>query len=221
VMDDLAGKIIQEMTVLLHDRRAAPRQDLISTLVQAQIRGRPITLEELQSMTFLLFLAGLDTVVNALSFGFREFATRHDVQVRLRDDPAATRTFVQELLRMFAVASTPRVVVQDHERFGVQFKINDMVLCVLPAVGRSEAENTDAQRFDIDRQQRSHLAFSTGPHVCIGKNLAELELEIFTQEWLARVGPFRIKAGFKPICRGGTVVALESLPLVWDVAGTA
>jgi hypothetical protein len=68
------------------------------------------------------------------------------------------------------------------ERFGVQFRAGDMVLCNLPLARLDERKNTNPELFDLDRKNRSYLIFSTGPHLCLGHFLARVEMKILFTE---------------------------------------
>ena len=78
-----------------------------------------------------------------------------------------------------------------------------------------ERKNPDPEKFDLDRQGREHLTFSTGPHICIGNVLARAEMRAFTEAWVKRVPRFRIAKGATPEWRAGLVMALMHLPLEW------
>jgi len=214
----LAGAIIGDMSELIEARRAERRDDLISVLLDAQVEGRPLSTEEIQSITFLLFLAGLDTVVNVLTFTWRALAADPALQARLAADPAAIPGFVEEGLRLFGVVNVPRMVAQDCERFGVRFKAGDMVLCLNPQFGRDERENADAKALDVDRAHRRLLTFSIGPHLCLGHNLARMEMRILAEEWVKQIPSFHVAEGFTPAFRAGMVMSLKSLPLRWPAA---
>ena len=217
----LAGEIIGDMTQLIDARRAERRDDLISVLLDAQVEGRPLTLEEIQSITFLLFLAGLDTVVNVLTFTWRALAADPALQARLAADPAAIPGFVEEGLRLFGVVNVPRMVAQDCDRFGVPFRAGDMVVCLNPQFGRDERENPHAKAMDVDRARRRLLTFSTGPHLCLGHNLARIEMRILTEEWVKQIPAFQVAGGYTPAFRAGMVMSLKSLPLTWPPSAPA
>jgi cytochrome P450 len=214
----LATEIYEEMTVLMDARRLERREDLISVLLDAQVEGRPLTDDERLSMAFLLFLAGLDTVVNVMTFSYRALAGDPELQARLARDPSAIPGFVEECLRLFGVVNVPRLVARDCERFGVQFRAGDMVVCLNPQFGRDDRENPDAKTMDVDRPHRRLLPFSTGPHLCLGHNLARTEIRILTEEWLKQIPAFHVAAGFKPQFRAGMVMSMKALPLEWPVA---
>lgn len=210
------GKIVAIMTEMIEMRKADPKDDLISKMTQFQINGRDISLGELQSICSILFLGGMDTVTNVSSYLFRHLAGDEELQARLVSEPQKIPDFIEEGLRSFGVVNTPRLVTKDVERFGVQFRAGDMVLCMLPLGGRDDRKNGNPNAFDIDRKKIDHVTFSSGPHLCLGHTLARLEMRILTEEWLKRVPMFHIKAGARARSRVGTVMALEDLPLEWS-----
>jgi cytochrome P450 len=213
----MSGSIVGVMTALIEYRRKNPTGDLISSMINFQIDGRPITLEEMQSATFLLFLGGMDTVTNLSSYLYRYLATDEQLQARLAGDPAVIPAFVEEGLRSFGVVNNPRIVARDCESHGVTFKKDDMVLCLLPMAGRDERRTANPNKFDIDRERHDHLTFSSGPHLCLGHHLARLEIRILTEEWVKQIPSFHLKQGATFHSRYGTVMALESLALEWRV----
>jgi len=216
-MGPLSVKIIGLMTELVEMRKADPKDDLISKMAQFEVEGRPIALEELQSMLFIMFLGGMDTVTNVSSYAYRYLASDEALQKRLAEHPEDIPKFVEEAIRSFGVVNTPRIVTKDCEKFGLQFKEGDMVLCVLPLGSRDEKKFDRPNDFDIDRNMTMHLTFSSGPHLCLGHNLARLEIRVLTEEWLKRIPKFSRAPGSHTKSRTGTVMALETLPLVWDV----
>jgi cytochrome P450 len=215
---EINAAIYAEMDELIDARMRHKTGDVLSSLVDAQIDGRPIARDELRSMYFLLYLAGLDTVVNVLSFTYRELARLPRIQERLRSRPQDIPSFVEEGLRLFGVVNVPRVVIKDCDMLGVKFRTGDMVLTLLSQFGRDERENPHALEIDLERKQRRMAPFSTGPHLCVGHHLARTEMRIITEEWLKRIPSFRAAPGHRPSFRAGMVMALSDLPLEWDVA---
>jgi cytochrome P450 len=213
-----SARIIAELTELMEARRKQPKDDLVSHLLSARLEGQPLTTEQIQSIGFLLFLGGLDTVMNVLSFGCRYAASSAATQKRVREDPSALEPFVEEVIRLFGTLGAVRVVVKDTERFGVTFKAGDMVLCMLPMAGWDPKKNANASTFDLDRRTRSHLTFSTGPHVCLGQFLARSELKALFSEWFQRIPEFSLAPRFEPAFRTAVVFQMQSLRLQWNPA---
>ncbi|WP_395647650.1 cytochrome P450 [Terricaulis sp.] len=208
-------KILETVAVYFDERRKAPRDDLVSKLLQEKVWDRPLTTDELNSIGFLLFLAGLDTVANTLSFTFNYLAQDQKMQERLGADPEIIPSFVEEALRRFSIVQQPRLVKKDVEINGAQMKAGEMVVCSLPLAGMDDHRNPMPEVFDVDRKDRAHLAFSVGPHTCVGNQLARLEMRILTEEWIKRIPRFWRKAGTEPERRIGGVAALSNLYLEW------
>jgi len=213
-MGQIAGIFVE----LLELRRIEPADDLLTYFLNAEIEGRKLSQDEILAMCMVLFLGGMDTVTNVTGFSFQYLAGDPELQARLAADPSRLPDFAEEGLRMFGVIGTPRLVVEDFDAHGVSFRKGEMVLNALWESGRDDRKIAEPQRFDIDRKEKAHLNFSTGPHLCLGHALARAEMRILAEEWLKRVPAFRATASARHGFRIGTVIALESLPLEWDPA---
>lgn len=211
-------KIIETVAVYFEQRRKEPRDDLVSKLLQEKVWDRPLTTDELNSIGFLLFLAGLDTVANTLSFTFNYLAQDQKMQDRLVANPEIIPAFVEEALRRFSIVQQPRLVKKDVEINGALMKAGELVVCSLPLAGMDDHRNPMPEVFDVDRKDRAHLAFSIGPHTCIGNQLARLEMRILTEEWTRRIPRFSRAPGREPERRSGGVAALAKLYLEWPTA---
>ncbi|ALC12916.1 cytochrome P450 [Sphingopyxis sp. 113P3] len=210
-----AFQIMAHLGQLIQDRTAEPRDDMISKIIASDFEGRKLDFDELMSIGFLMFLAGLDTVTNAMSFGMRHLAHDEKLRQRVIDDPAAIPNMVEELLRRYAFVATPRYIVQDTELEGAQLKAGDCILAPLPLVGWDEALTEDPKTVSVERQFYRHAAFGSGIHTCLGLHLARMELIVFYRAWFARIGHFRQIEKGDETCRGGSVMALEHLHLAW------
>lgn len=212
----LTGQIMAILSELIQARMVEPRDDLVTQLVTIDFEGRRLTFEELMSISFLMFLAGLDTVVNALTFGMRHLA--HDAALRQRgiDDPACIPDLVEELLRRYAFVALPRVVVEDTEIDGIALKAGESILAPLMFVGWDEQLAADPAAVSVDRPHYRHAAFGSGIHTCLGLHLARMEMITFYHRWFARIGHFREDSSKPtPKMRGGSVTACETLYLAW------
>ncbi|WP_447762515.1 cytochrome P450 [Sphingopyxis panaciterrae] len=216
VRNNLAQQIVGHLAELIQQRMAEPRDDMISKIIASEVDGRKVTFEELMSIGFLMFLAGLDTVTNAMSFGMRHLA--HDDRLRQRaiDDPAVIPNLVEELLRRYAFVATPRYIMTDTVLEGVTLPAGDCILAPLPLVGWDEGLTEDPKTVSVERQFYRHAAFGSGIHTCLGLHLARMELIVFYRAWFARIGHFRQIEKGDESCRGGSVMALEHLHLAWD-----
>jgi cytochrome P450 len=203
---------------LVADRRQEPRDDLVSTLVQAHIDGEPIADGELLQMLFLLYMAGLDTVAGELGAMFRHLAQHPDDRRRIADDPATIPLAVEELLRAYSIVSTGRLVTRDVDWHGCPMKQGHRVLLPTPAADRDPAEFPDAATVRLDRTHNRHMAFGAGPHRCLGSYLARAELTIALEEWHTRIPDYRIEDPSLVRLHSGGVAGFDHLPLVWEVS---
>lgn len=198
--------------------RTNPQDDMITRLIDGNVDGRPIADDELLAYCLLLFAAGLDTVANSLSFTMQHLARDPALQDRLHAEPDMIPEAVEEFLRLYAVANIVRVVAKDGEFGGVSLRAGDRVLFALPTGNYDTKRFPDAARFDLDREDKAHISFNAGPHRCVGSHLARLELTLMLQCWFARMPNVRLDPNYVPSMRGGQVMALHSLPILWDVS---
>lgn len=213
---ELTMQILGTVTELIEARRAEPKDDLVSTLVHIDFEGRKLKQDELVSIGFLMFLAGLDTVVNALAFGMRHLAQDEALRSRMIDDAAAIPAIVEELMRRYTFVSTPRHITQDTEIAGVPVYAGDSVLVPLHVVGWDESLTSCPAEVRLDRPHCRHAGFGSGVHTCLGIHLARLEMIVFYETWAKQIGHFRMTEGQSLKFRGGSVQALEALQLEWD-----
>lgn len=218
---ELQKTIFFELESVMRARLDHPRDDLFGKLVRDEVEGRPLTMDELLSLAFLLFVAGLDTVANALTFAFHYLAREPATQDRLRQHPDDIPAFIEEVMRRYPVTNGVRVIREDVELAGARLKQGEMIVAPMTLAGMDERRNPDPETFDIDRKKRQHLGFSTGPHLCLGHYLAKAEMKIFIQTFLDRIPRFALAGDFVPVYRAGIVMSLERLPLVWNAPTAA
>lgn len=215
----LAGLIMGIMKALIDEKRAAPDDKLMSHFITVDVDGRQMSEEEILAMSFVLFLGGMDTVTNVTGFAYQQLAQMPDVQARLAADPGLIPAFADEAVRLFGVVNTPRLVVKDRDLGEARFREGEMVLSILCLGSRDPRKFEAPNAFDLDRKRATHLTFSSGPHLCVGHVLGRAELRILTEEWVKRIPSFSATPGERHCFRTGTVMALETLPLQWPVAG--
>jgi cytochrome P450 len=210
------SSVNRAMGELIEARRAKREDDLISRLLDSDIAGHPPTMEDMQSYCLLLFTAGLDTLVNAFTFGMYHLACHPKLQERVRADRALIPALIEEVLRRYAVVMLPRVVGRDAEFGGVRLKKGERALLMLPAGNLDPKSFPTPMTFDIDRENKAHLTFGSGPHRCVGSHLARLEMRVFYEEWFARMPTVHIDPAERPTYRPGLNLTICRLPLIWD-----
>jgi cytochrome P450 len=208
-------RIAAAMRDTMLERRDNPRDDLISLLWKTEINGQPVALEDMENYCVLLFIAGLDTVMNGMGFGICHLARDPSLQDQLRKKPELIEAAREELLRRYTFTVPTRIVAKDLVFNGVEMKQGERVMLFLPAADLDPKEFPNPERFDLARENNVHIAFATGPHRCLGSHLARVELQVIYEEMLARLPAFRLDPSQPPKFHCGNVVGVDSLHLVW------
>jgi cytochrome P450 len=187
-----AGQIVGFLMTTIAERREDPADDMISGLVRAEADGRPLTSEELLDMTFLLFIAGMDTVTSQLGVIVRHLAAHPDQQEALRADPGLAGDVLEELLRLYPIVPPARTVTRDHVLNGIQLRQGDTVLLASMGATRDPRAFPDPARARFDRKDNWTTAFGLGVHRCLGIHLARQELRIVLELMAELLPPYRL-----------------------------
>jgi len=188
-----ALQIYRAFSELLAERRAAPRDDLMSALLAAEIDGEKLSEPELLGFCFVLIVAGNDTTANLIANGAVLLADHPDARRELARDPRRIPAAVEEMLRCETPAQAlPRIVRRDVTLHGVTIPAGAQVRLLWGAANRDERVFPDAERFDPSRDARGHLGFGQGIHFCLGANLARLEARVAFEELLARIPDYAL-----------------------------
>lgn len=162
-----------------------PEDNLTSAIANADVDGKPLSMEERLSMVHVLIIAGNETTRNALSSAMFVLATRPDIWTAIRTDPERIGDFVEELLRVHApAATTPRTVMQDTMLHGVELPKGSTIFLMWASGGQDESTFDAPMTFDMDRKnKRAHITFGMGVHHCLGSFLARAELIAAIRRW--------------------------------------
>jgi cytochrome P450 len=184
----LALELMDYFTKALQERADAPRDDLLSVLVGAEVDGDRLAIGEQIGFCMSLLVAGNETTRSAISGGLVALAEHPDQRSRLADDLALLPTAVEEVLRWVTpIAAMARTATSDTVIGDEKVSAGDYVVMVYLSANRDEAVfGPDADLFDITRVSNPHLTFGIGEHFCLGASLARLETRVLLEELLAR-----------------------------------
>ena len=189
------GELQAYLAEHLEARRRAPRDDLLSTLLAAEIEGQKLTDPELLMFVLTLLVAGNETTRNLISVGTWTLLQHADQLRRLRTEPEWIPNAVEEMLRWVSPVQTfIRCATQDTTLRGKQIREGDYLVLFYGAANRDEEVfGEDANEFDITRVGANrHVAFGFGEHLCMGASLARLEGRVMFEELLSRLPEFEL-----------------------------
>jgi cytochrome P450 len=212
-----AREFAERLATLAAERRAAPRDDLISALVAVSDQGEGLSEDELVATCMLLLNAGHEATANAAGNGLWALLRHPDQFARLREAPALLPLAVDEMLRYDAPLQLfHRYVLEDMEWGGYELRRGEMVGFLYGSANRDPRAFDRADEFDVGRAPNRHLAFGAGTHFCLGAQLARLELEVLFGTLLERPRVLQLD-GEPPGYRPGLVFrGLTHLPLRWS-----
>jgi cytochrome P450 len=169
-------QLVNYLNGIFEERRAAPRDDLLSALLAAEEEGDRLSEEELRSTVVLLFVAGHETTMNLIGNGTVAMMRQRSQWERLVADPSLAVGAVEECLRFDGpVHLTGRTATVPSVVAGVEIEPGQGLVTLLAAANRDPARFPDPDRLDITRPDNQHLTFSHGIHYCLGAALARLE----------------------------------------------
>jgi cytochrome P450 len=172
---------------LIAERRASPRDDLISALIAAEESGDRLTEAELLSTCILLLAAGHETTVNLIGNGALALLRHPDQLRKLRDDPPLAASAVEEVLRYDSpVQMVTRTALEDVDLGGATVRKGQQAALLIASANRDERQFPEPDRFDITRGDSRHLGFGFGLHACLGAPLARVEGEIAFRKLVER-----------------------------------
>lgn len=220
--DPLAAALMSAITLstlgseIAAQRRDEPRDDLLTSLVQAEVDGERLDDQEIGAFMVLLGVAGNDTTRNTITHGVLAFAQNPDQWELLRSDPETYMPgAVEELVRWASPVLTFRRTVTEDTTIGEQpVAEGDHVVMFYASGNRDERNFADPWQFDITRSPNDHVAFGGGgPHYCLGANLARAQLRSVFGELARNVRSFQV--GEPELLTSAFVHGVDSLPVTF------
>ncbi len=202
---------------VLADRRTHPADDLMSTLAAAELDGQHLTDEEIFAFLRLLLPAGAETTYRSSSNLLFGLLTHPDQLDALRADRALMPQAIEEGLRWEPPLTTiVRTATSDTIVEGVEIPGGAVVVVNMGSANHDEKYWERSEEFEIHREQRQHLAFAFGPHMCLGMHLARMETRVVLERIFDRLPNLRLDpAAEVPQITGMTFRAPPALPVLF------
>ncbi|HUI03327.1 MAG TPA: cytochrome P450 [Acidimicrobiales bacterium] len=211
------------LTPIVEDRRANPRDDMVSDIVTAEVDGERLDDEHVYGFLRLLLPAGAETTYAAMGNCLLALLSHPEVLERVRADRALVEDVVEETLRWeTSVTMVNRETTCPVEIDGVTVPRGVSLVCATGSANRDETRYRDPATWDLDRRGPAHIAFGTGRHQCLGMHLARLELRVGLGALLDRLVGLRLDPEAEPVrVEGMAFRSPPCLPVVFDAVGPA
>ncbi|MEU6739749.1 cytochrome P450 [Streptosporangium sandarakinum] len=215
-----ADAALDDLTAYLRDltrhKHAHPADDLITDMT----RDAGLTDEEITNISVLLLVAGHETTANMIALGVFALLANPVQLAAVRDDPAATHTAVEELLRYLTIVhlGPVRAAIRDTDIGGHHIAAGQCVTLALAAANRDPRHHPDPDALDVTRPPTGHLAFGHGIHQCLGQHLARTELAVAYPALLRRLPALRLAVPPRsiPIRAHTAIYGVDHLPVTWE-----
>jgi cytochrome P450 len=210
-------RLVELIEPILAERRAEPRDDLISDLVTAELDGERLRDEEIYSFLRLLLPAGAETTYRATGNFLFGLLTHPAQLAAVAADRSLMKQAVEEAIRWEPpLLITARTAAADTELAGAPVPAGSVIVVHTGSANRDEAYWERPDEFDIFRAPGPHLSFGTGVHMCLGMNLARMEMGVAVGALLDRLPDLRLDPdGDDPHIHGQSFRSPTSLPVLW------
>jgi cytochrome P450 len=214
-------EIFEYFYYLAEDRRKNPAEDLGSYIANGTINDAPIPLMEMVSYYLVVATAGHDTTRNAIAGGLLALLQHQQEMAKWQQDLELTKFAAEEIIRWTVpVIQFARTATQDYEIGGKQIKAGDLMGLFYASGSRDEAVIDNPFEFRIDRSPNKHVAFGSGPHICLGMLLARLEIRIFFRQLLSRLEMIEL-AGEPKLIKSSFIHGVKHLPIRYQLKPAA
>lgn len=200
---------------LIEQRRSEPGDDLLSALIAARLDDQQLSMPEIVGFCFVMIAGGNDTSTGMIGAAAVLLDRHRDQRALLQNDPALIPSAVEEILRLESpVQGLCRTTMRDVELHGQVVPEGSKVHMLYGAANRDHREFGDtAEQLDVTRPVERMLAFSLGPHYCLGAALARMQGRIALEEILRRMPDFTVDADTGRLAPGAFVRRYEYLPI--------
>ena len=204
-------------TALTEERRKNPTDDVATVIAKAKFHGEEIGHLEAMSYYTIIATAGHDTTSSSTAGGVLALIENPDELEKLKDNPSIMPMAIDETIRWVTpVKNFFRTATEDCLIGGKEIKKGDSILLVYPSGNRDEEVFYEPFKFKVDRSPNKHLAFGYGAHLCLGKHLAKMEMEILYRELLKRIEKIELN-GEPSWVKANFVSGLKSLPIRYKI----
>jgi cytochrome P450 len=193
VADRASAEVNETIAPILQRLERQPDDTLLSSMVHTEVDGERLTREEIQSNLKVMIVGGLQATTDLIALSLWAILSHPEQLEEVRADPKLVDPAIEEAARWHSpVGTSTRQTTRDTELGGVELEQGALVAAVLASANRDERNWTEPERYDVHRREGSHLAFATGPHLCIGARLGRYEARTAWRVLLDRLPGLRL-----------------------------
>ncbi len=176
IADDASREVNETVQPILDRLESDPDDTVLSNMLHSEVDGQRLTREEIQSNLKVMIVGGLQAGTDLIAISLWALLSHPEQAAQVKRDPALVNQAIEEGARWHSpVGTSTRQTTRDTELAGVKLEKGALIAAVLSSANRDERHWTEPDRYDVHRREGSHLAFATGPHLCIGARLGRYE----------------------------------------------
>jgi cytochrome P450 len=195
-----------------------PREGLIGTLIEESRKGE-IEHRQILGQIFMTIVAGHETTANTISMGMLQLLANPGLRARVAADPSLIPGMVEDMIRMHSLVdgTLSRVAREDLVIGGQEIKAGEGVIVTISAPNYDPRHWENPYELNIERNERAHISFGAGPHMCLGQNLARAELYLAFEQLLTRIPTLRVAFVSEPVVmqNDGFIYGVRNLMVDW------
>jgi cytochrome P450 len=193
IADRASAEVNETLAPVLERLEREPNDTLLSSMVHTEVDGQRLTRPEIQSNLKVMIVGGLQATTDLIALAFWALLSHPEQADEVRRDPSLVDRAIEEGARWHSpVGTSTRQATRDAEVGGVKLEKGALIAAVLASANRDERNFTEPDRYDLHRNEGAHLAFATGPHLCIGARLARYQARVGFRMLLERLPNVRL-----------------------------
>jgi cytochrome P450 len=193
IADSASAEVNETLAPVIERLEREPDDTLLSSMVHTEVDGERLTREEIQSNLKVMIVGGLQATTDLIALSLWAILSHPEQLEEVREDLKLVDRAIEEGARWHSpVGTSTRQTTRDTEVGGVKLEKGALVAAVLASANHDERNWTEPERYDIHRREGSHLAFATGPHLCIGARLGRYEARTAWRVLLDRLPGLRL-----------------------------
>jgi cytochrome P450 len=193
VADRASGEVDETVAPVVERLAREPNDTLLSSMIHTEVDGERLTTKEIQSNLKVMIVGGLQATTDLIALSLWAILSHPDQLEEVRAEPKLVDPAIEEAARWHSpVGTSTRQATRDTELAGREVEKGALIAAVLASANRDERNWADPERYDIHRREGGHLAFATGPHLCIGARLGRYEARTAWRVLLDRLPDLRL-----------------------------